>query len=78
MNVEEFVAHTTNVNCLSMGKKTCRLLITGGDDHKVNVWAIGKPTSLMVSFFIWFLSLLRFLPSLALYGISYRVICFVA
>ncbi|XVF40561.1 hypothetical protein PTKIN_Ptkin01aG0123500 [Pterospermum kingtungense] len=47
MNVEEFVAHTTNVNCLSMGKKTCRLLITGGDDHKVNVWAIGKPTSLM-------------------------------
>ena len=50
MNIEEFVGHTANVNCLSMGKKTCRLLITGGDDHKVNVWAIGKPTSLMVSF----------------------------
>ncbi|XWS19542.1 hypothetical protein CRYUN_Cryun31cG0024600 [Craigia yunnanensis] len=47
MNIEEFVAHTANVNCLSMGKKACRLLITGGDDHKVNVWAIGKPTSLM-------------------------------
>ncbi|OMO65069.1 hypothetical protein COLO4_31545 [Corchorus olitorius] len=47
MNAEEFVAHTSNVNCLSMGKKTCRLLITGGDDQKVNVWAIGKPTSLM-------------------------------
>ncbi|XVE51275.1 hypothetical protein DITRI_Ditri02bG0026800 [Diplodiscus trichospermus] len=47
MNIEEFVAHTTNVNCLSIGKKTCRLLITGGDDHKVNVWAIGKPSSLM-------------------------------
>ncbi|KAL4290517.1 hypothetical protein GQ457_14G010150 [Hibiscus cannabinus] len=45
--LQEFVAHTTNVNCLSMGKKTCRLLITGGDDHKVNVWSIGKPTSLM-------------------------------
>ncbi|XVF25869.1 hypothetical protein REPUB_Repub13aG0251000 [Reevesia pubescens] len=45
--LQEFVAHTANVNCLSMGKKTCRLLITGGDDHKVNVWAIGKPTSLM-------------------------------
>ncbi|XP_022715940.1 katanin p80 WD40 repeat-containing subunit B1 homolog isoform X3 [Durio zibethinus] len=45
--LQEFVAHTSNVNCLSMGKKTCRLLITGGDDHKVNVWAIGKPTSLM-------------------------------
>ncbi|XP_022720507.1 katanin p80 WD40 repeat-containing subunit B1 homolog isoform X2 [Durio zibethinus] len=45
--LQEFVAHTANVNCLSLGKKTCRLLITGGDDHKVNVWAIGKPNSLM-------------------------------
>ncbi|XVF27694.1 hypothetical protein REPUB_Repub14bG0131000 [Reevesia pubescens] len=45
--LQEFAAHTANVNCLSMGKKTCRLLITGGDDHKVNVWAIGKPNSLM-------------------------------
>ena len=47
--IEEFVAHTTNVNCLKVGKKACRLLISGGDDHKVNLWAIGKPTSLMVS-----------------------------
>ncbi|KAE8673345.1 Detected protein of unknown function [Hibiscus syriacus] len=46
MNVEEFVAHATNVNC-RMGKKTCRVLITGGDDHKVNIWSIGKPSSLM-------------------------------
>ncbi|XP_012449464.1 katanin p80 WD40 repeat-containing subunit B1 homolog KTN80.1 isoform X1 [Gossypium raimondii] len=45
--LQEFVAHTANVNCLSMGKKTRRLFITGGDDHKVNVWSIGKPTSLM-------------------------------
>ncbi|XP_038690637.1 katanin p80 WD40 repeat-containing subunit B1 homolog KTN80.3-like isoform X2 [Tripterygium wilfordii] len=45
--LQEFVAHSANVNCLSIGKKTCRLLITGGDDHKVNLWAIGKPTSLM-------------------------------
>lgn len=49
LNIEEFVAHTTNVNCLNIGKKACRLLISGGDDHKVNLWAIGKPTSLMVS-----------------------------
>ena len=64
MNVEEFVAHTANVNCLTMGKKTSRLLITGGDDHKVNVWAIGKTTSLMVNLYVSLL--LRFLPSLAL------------
>lgn len=45
--LQEFVAHSTNVNCLSIGKKACRMFITGGDDHKVNLWAIGKPTSLM-------------------------------
>uniref|UniRef100_A0A0D3BVD0 Katanin p80 subunit C-terminal domain-containing protein n=1 Tax=Brassica oleracea var. oleracea TaxID=109376 RepID=A0A0D3BVD0_BRAOL len=43
----EFLAHSANVNCLSIGKKTSGLLITGGDDYKVNLWAIGKPTSLM-------------------------------
>ncbi|KAJ4703409.1 Katanin p80 WD40 repeat-containing subunit B1-like [Melia azedarach] len=45
--LQEFVAHSANVNCLSIGKKACRLFITGGDDHKVNLWSIGKPTSLM-------------------------------
>ncbi|OAY26122.1 katanin p80 WD40 repeat-containing subunit B1 homolog KTN80.1 isoform X2 [Manihot esculenta] len=45
--LQEFVAHSTNVNCLNIGKKACRMFITGGDDHKVNLWAIGKPTSLM-------------------------------
>ncbi|XP_044496781.1 katanin p80 WD40 repeat-containing subunit B1 homolog KTN80.2-like isoform X2 [Mangifera indica] len=45
--LQEFVAHSANVNCLSIGKKSCRLLITGGDDHNVNLWAIGKPSSLM-------------------------------
>lgn len=44
------MAHSGNVNCLSIGKKTSRLLLTGGDDYKVNLWSIGKPTSLMVSF----------------------------
>lgn len=45
--LQEFIAHSANVNCLRIGKKACRLLLTGGDDHKVNLWAIGKPTSLM-------------------------------
>lgn len=43
------MAHSASVNCLNIGKKACRLFITGGDDHKVNLWTIGKPTSLMVS-----------------------------
>ncbi|KAL0363358.1 UNVERIFIED_CONTAM: Katanin p80 WD40 repeat-containing subunit B1 [Sesamum calycinum] len=47
VHVEEFVAHAGNVNCLSFGKKNCRVFITGGDDQKVNLWSVGKPTSLM-------------------------------
>ncbi|KAH0866430.1 hypothetical protein HID58_083641, partial [Brassica napus] len=43
---QEFLAHSANVNCLSIGKKTSRLLLTGGDDCKVNLWSIGKSTSL--------------------------------
>ncbi|CAH9059820.1 unnamed protein product [Cuscuta europaea] len=42
--LQEFVAHSGNVNCLRFGKKTCRMFITGGDDHSVHVWSIGKPT----------------------------------
>ncbi|KAE7995606.1 hypothetical protein FH972_000382 [Carpinus fangiana] len=45
--LQEFVAHSASVNCLNIGKKACRLFITGGDDHKVNLWTIGKPNSLM-------------------------------
>ncbi|KAL7088931.1 hypothetical protein ACP275_13G158200 [Erythranthe tilingii] len=44
--LQEFVAHGGNVNCLSFGKKNCRAFITGGDDQKVNLWSVGKPTCL--------------------------------
>ncbi|XP_071714415.1 katanin p80 WD40 repeat-containing subunit B1 homolog KTN80.2-like [Rutidosis leptorrhynchoides] len=43
--LQEFVAHSANVNCLKFGKKTRRNFITGGDDEKVNLWSIGKPTA---------------------------------
>ncbi|KAL8139855.1 LOW QUALITY PROTEIN: hypothetical protein V2J09_005876, partial [Rumex salicifolius] len=42
---EEFVAHTSTVNCLKIGKKSSRVLVTGGEDHKVNIWQIGKPNA---------------------------------
>ncbi|XP_047147902.1 katanin p80 WD40 repeat-containing subunit B1 homolog KTN80.2-like isoform X1 [Vigna umbellata] len=45
--LQEFVAHSGNVNCLKIGRKASRLFITGGDDHNVNLWMIGKATSLM-------------------------------
>ncbi|XP_019426191.1 PREDICTED: katanin p80 WD40 repeat-containing subunit B1 homolog [Lupinus angustifolius] len=44
--IQEFMAHSGAVNCLKIGKKECRRFITGGDDHKVNLWTIGKPTYL--------------------------------
>ncbi|KAG2685302.1 hypothetical protein I3760_10G119300 [Carya illinoinensis] len=45
--LQELVAHSASVNCVNIGKKACRHFITGGDDHKVNLCAIGKPNSVM-------------------------------
>ncbi|XP_020094292.1 katanin p80 WD40 repeat-containing subunit B1 homolog [Ananas comosus] len=45
--LQEFVAHASNVNCLKIGRKTSRILVTGGEDQKVNLWAIGKPNALL-------------------------------
>lgn len=46
---EEFTAHNANVNCLALGHKSGHVLVTGGDDKKVNLWAIGKTNCIMVS-----------------------------
>ncbi|CAD6236512.1 unnamed protein product [Miscanthus lutarioriparius] len=45
--LENFVAHDADVRSLSIGKKSSRLFITGGNDRKVNLWAIGKQTPLL-------------------------------
>lgn len=50
MKVHEFVAHSTNVNCLTFGPKSLEVLATGGEDHKVNIWKVGSATN------IWSLS----------------------
>ncbi|KAK3422060.1 katanin p80 WD40 repeat-containing subunit B1 homolog KTN80.4 isoform X1 [Eucalyptus grandis] len=44
--LQEFVAHSAAVNCLKIGRKSSRVLVTGGEDHKVNLWAIGKPNAI--------------------------------
>ncbi|GFQ91076.1 katanin p80 WD40 repeat-containing subunit B1 [Trichonephila clavata] len=46
--LQEFVAHSANVNCLAFGHKSGRVLVTGGDDKNVNLWAVGKPNCIMV------------------------------
>lgn len=45
--LQEFVAHSSSVNCLKIGRKSSRVLVTGGEDHKVNLWAIGKPNAIL-------------------------------
>ncbi|CAN6805604.1 unnamed protein product [Brassica oleracea] len=45
--LQEFVAHSAAVNCLKIGRKSSRKLVTGGEDHKVNLWAIGKPNAIL-------------------------------
>ncbi|KAK4348173.1 hypothetical protein RND71_034512 [Anisodus tanguticus] len=45
--LQEFVAHSLSVNCLKIGRKSSRVLLTGGEDHKVNLWAIGKPNAIL-------------------------------
>ncbi|XP_043664606.1 katanin p80 WD40 repeat-containing subunit B1 isoform X3 [Vespula pensylvanica] len=45
--LQDFVAHSSNVNCLALGHKSGRVLVTGGDDKKVNLWAVGKPNCIM-------------------------------
>ncbi|PNX72508.1 katanin p80 WD40 repeat-containing subunit B1, partial [Trifolium pratense] len=39
--------HASAVNCLKIGRKSSRVLVTGGEDHKVNLWAIGKPNAIL-------------------------------
>lgn len=45
--LDEFVAHGGNVKCLALGHKSGRVMVTGGEDKKVNMWAVGKPNCIM-------------------------------
>ena len=45
--LQEFAAHTTNVNCAYFGRKFSGVLVTGGEDRKINMWAVGKPHALL-------------------------------
>jgi WD40 repeat protein len=74
--LEEFVAHASAVNCLKIGRKSSRVLVTGGEDHKVNLWAIGKPNAILVrSFSSPFLIFLNFHPKLLLLAVFLVSLC---
>ncbi|NXY47902.1 KTNB1 protein, partial [Ceuthmochares aereus] len=44
---EEIMAHSSNVSSLVLGKSSGRLLATGGDDCRVNIWSVNKPNCIM-------------------------------
>jgi katanin p80 WD40 repeat-containing subunit B1 len=44
---EEFSAHTSNVNCVQIGRKSGQVLCTGGEDKLINLWRIGKKDKLL-------------------------------
>jgi WD40 repeat protein len=48
VQVQEYVAHSSSADCVAFGRKSGRLLATGGDDRKVCVWTIGSPTPICV------------------------------
>lgn len=46
---EEFYAHDGPINCVSIGRQSCSVFVSGGDDKIVKVWKIGRPTPIMVT-----------------------------
>ncbi|CAB1105812.1 unnamed protein product [Ectocarpus sp. CCAP 1310/34] len=42
----EFVAHAGKTNCVAVGPRSGQVLATGGDDKRVNVWRIGRASSI--------------------------------
>jgi katanin p80 WD40 repeat-containing subunit B1 len=46
-SLRRFGAHGRTVSALQIGKRSGRVLVTGGDDRLVNMWAIGKPSAIM-------------------------------
>ncbi|KAF6725989.1 Katanin p80 WD40 repeat-containing subunit B1 [Oryzias melastigma] len=45
--LQEFEAHARPVSCLALGKSSGRLLVTGGEDCRVNLWSVNKANCIM-------------------------------
>ncbi|KAJ3150390.1 Katanin p80 WD40 repeat-containing subunit B1 [Geranomyces variabilis] len=45
--IHDFVAHDAAATCLKIGGKSARVMVTGGEDRKVNLWAVGKTTPIL-------------------------------
>lgn len=45
--MQEFEAHSSAVTCSTLAQSSGRLLATGGEDCKVNIWAVNKTNCIM-------------------------------
>lgn len=45
--LQDIHAHDGAINCLSIGHRSGKVIATGGDDKKVNLWALGKSYCIM-------------------------------
>ncbi|XP_061878666.1 katanin p80 WD40 repeat-containing subunit B1-like [Entelurus aequoreus] len=45
--LQEFEAHSSRVSCVSLGKNSGRLLASGGEDCRVNIWSVSKANCIM-------------------------------
>ena len=45
--MSEFVAHSQKVNCLQLGRKSGQVLVTGGQDKRVNLWRVGRSGNIL-------------------------------
>ncbi|XP_053304476.1 katanin p80 WD40 repeat-containing subunit B1 isoform X2 [Spea bombifrons] len=45
--LQEIAAHASNVCALALGKSSGRLMATGGEDCRVNLWSVNKPNCIM-------------------------------
>uniref|UniRef100_A0A8C3Y696 Katanin p80 WD40 repeat-containing subunit B1 n=1 Tax=Catharus ustulatus TaxID=91951 RepID=A0A8C3Y696_CATUS len=44
---KNIMAHSSNVSSVVLGKGSGRMLATGGDDCRVNIWSVSKPNCIM-------------------------------
>lgn len=48
----DFIAHGQEVLCAALSPSNGRTLATGGEDKRVNLWLVGQPRNITVSYFI--------------------------
>nr|CAB3257952.1 katanin p80 WD40 repeat-containing subunit B1 [Phallusia mammillata] len=45
--IQEFIGHGSTVTCAVLGQKSGRVMATGGEDGKVNLWHVGSPNCIL-------------------------------